>query len=108
MKITLTQQEIEQAVREFVSKGMTFNGNTEMVVDFTAGRGDNGLTATIDVPYLGLSSLPNAAASAAPAQTIKAVITETAPAAVEDKPAAVEETPVEVRTGGSIFGSPTN
>lgn len=78
MKIQLSQDEIAQAVRDYVSKGVTLAGNTQMAVDFSMGRGDNGLSATIDVPYMGVSSLPVTPAMTAAAP---AVVPAAAPAA---------------------------
>lgn len=69
MKILLSQNEIEQAVREFVGKGVSLANGAEMTVEFSMGRGDNGLTAAIDVPYMGVSSLPVTAVGINPPTT---------------------------------------
>lgn len=57
MKIQLSQDEIAQAVRDYVSKGVTLSNGNQMSVDFSMGRGENGLSATIDVPYMGVSGI---------------------------------------------------
>ncbi|WKU18322.1 hypothetical protein [Advenella alkanexedens] len=49
MQIQLNQQEIEEAVKDFVVKqGFTIQGR-EVEVTFTAGRGSNGITADIEI-----------------------------------------------------------
>lgn len=57
MKIQLSQDEIAQAVRDYVSQGVTLQNGAQMAVDFSMGRGENGLSATIDVPYMGVSAI---------------------------------------------------
>ena len=48
MLLTLTEKELATAVRGYLrDRGLNFAG--EPVVDFTAGRGSNGLTATVDL-----------------------------------------------------------
>lgn len=56
MQITLNQQEIETAIVEFVSKQITITGQVE--VNLTAGRGANGLSATIDITNLDTTVKP--------------------------------------------------
>jgi hypothetical protein len=49
MQIQLRQSELVQAVRQFIThQGINLDGKS-VDVDFTAGRGDNGMTATINI-----------------------------------------------------------
>lgn len=123
MKIQLSQQEIEQAVREYVGKGITLANGGEMTVDFTAGRGENGITATIDVPYMGVAKLPvtpvtapapapivttqAAAPTTAEAPTVADPVIEREAAPFEGEPAtpAATESPA-ATPGKSLFSSP--
>lgn len=49
MQIQLNQQEIEEAVTDFVAKQGFDLTRKEVTVAFTAGRGSNGITADIDI-----------------------------------------------------------
>lgn len=49
MQIQLNQQEIEEAVTDFVAKQGFDLTCKEVTVAFTAGRGSNGITADIDI-----------------------------------------------------------
>lgn len=49
MQIILTQDELELAAKNFVLGQLNVAENQEISVDFTAGRGANGVTATIDI-----------------------------------------------------------
>jgi len=49
MRITLNQEEIHEAVHAYVRTQINLAENQEVSIDFTAGRGEKGLTATIDV-----------------------------------------------------------
>lgn len=49
MQIQLNQQEIEEAVTDFVAKQGFDLTSKEVTVAFTAGRGSNGITADIDI-----------------------------------------------------------
>lgn len=70
MKLTLNQEEIEVALKQYVGNNVSFKAGSDISIEFTAGRGANGLTAEIDIPYLGVSSIP--AAAAQPAVTKRA------------------------------------
>jgi len=49
MQITLNDQEINQAILVYLrSQGFTFPGPDDVTINFTAGRGGNGNTATIE------------------------------------------------------------
>ena len=77
MLLTLTEKELATAVRGYLrDRGLNFAG--EPVVDFTAGRGSNGLTATVDLDTETLAVL----AETVNAKPVKAAPTE-APAALK-------------------------
>lgn len=78
MKLIITQPEIESIVRAHVENTVQLREGAEMKIDFTATRSDDGITATIDIPYLGLGGIPaiaqqqaDAAAASAPAGPTK-------------------------------------
>ena len=93
MLLTLTEKELATAVRGYLrDRGLNFAG--EPVVDFTAGRGSNGLTATVDLDT----------------ETM-AVLAETISRKVEEKPtekpvkAAPTEAPAELKRDAHVkFG----
>ena len=49
MKITLDQVEIEDAVRDYVMSQVSVKDGQRIEMDFTAGRGANGLTVDINI-----------------------------------------------------------
>lgn len=57
MKLTLTQIEIEEALKQYVFATISIKDGTDIKIDFTAGRGEKGLTAEIDINYLGVKSI---------------------------------------------------
>ncbi len=105
MKLTLTQRDIEAAIKAYVNSLLTMNSGTDMEIAFTATRGTDGLIAEIDINYMGLTSLntetpapqpaSNRSAPAAPRASRKAsesstseadeASTETQEAEMEDK-----------------------
>lgn len=86
MKITLDQTEIETAVRNYVNEQVSVKEGQRIDIDFTAGRGANGLTATVDI-------VSNGTAKAAAPKTAPATDTTAKPeAAAPNQEAAV--TPV--------------
>lgn len=90
MKITLNQTEIEAAIKAYVLAEVSVREGVDLTVDFTATRGSDGIMATIDIPYMGVTSMD--LSRAAPETT-------SAPRATQPKPAKASK-PV---TGG-IFG----
>lgn len=128
MKLILTQKDIEAAVRAHVSSMLTMNDGTEMEIAFTATRGADGITAEIDINYLGLAGIreiaedkPAPAPAPAPAAAPRANKTAPAPAAEptppeeaasedqapfeEAEPAPAKETAAKGDKGPSLFGS---
>lgn len=49
MKITLIQEEIHEAVEAYVRSQINIAVNQKVAISFTAGRGENGLTAELDI-----------------------------------------------------------
>ena len=49
MKLTLDQNEIEQAIIAYARNCITLAEGTSITVDMTAGRGPNGFSATLDI-----------------------------------------------------------
>lgn len=58
MQITLTQDEIQEAVVAFVRGQITIAENQQIEVDFTAGRSPNGLTATLQISTVAAAPVP--------------------------------------------------
>lgn len=96
MKIIITQPEIEAAIRTHILATVQMADGSDMKVDFAATRGEDGITATIDIPYAGVTSLsldsgvPRAPDAAAPGPV------------VTPKPASVPRTK---KAPASIFGA---
>ena len=81
MLLTLTEKELATAVRGYLrDRGLNFAG--EPVVDFTAGRGSNGLTATVDLDTETLAVLAETVNTRSIEKPAKAAPTE-APAALK-------------------------
>ena len=75
MLLTLTEKELASAVRGYLrDRGLNFAG--EPAVDFTAGRGSNGLTATVDLDTESLAVLADAITEKAPEKPVKTSPTE--------------------------------
>ncbi len=49
MQVSLDQTEIELAIRDYVRTIINIPEDREIGIDFTAGRGSNGLTAALDI-----------------------------------------------------------
>lgn len=49
MQITLNQEEIVDAIEDYVRSQITIADNQKIDIDFKAGRGDNGVSATLDI-----------------------------------------------------------
>lgn len=81
MKLILTQAEIEQILRDHILQTVTLVNGSDFTIDFVATRGDAGVTATVDIPYLGLASLPAITAEAEPTPAPAAPVKRAAPIA---------------------------
>lgn len=58
MKLILTQPEIEAILRAHVNATVQLTSGSDYNIEFTATRSDSGMTATIDIPYMGVASIP--------------------------------------------------
>lgn len=73
MKLTITQSEIEQIVRAHLTNHtFRLREDSDIEITFSATRGEDGITATIDIPYLGLAGIPEIAEAAPPAASEQA------------------------------------
>lgn len=90
MKFTLNQNEIEQALRNYVGTLFTINEGAEMSIDIKNTRGADGVTAEIDVALVG-SVVVQPAVVEQKAQVVKA-----------EKPAKTQT------TAGAVAGAATN
>ena len=58
MQINLNETEITEAVDAYVRTQIAIKGNQNISVEFTAGRGANGLTAALEITSAGLTQTP--------------------------------------------------
>lgn len=79
MQVTLTQPEIEQALKNFINEQINIKEGMEINIDIRATRGADGTTAIIDI-------VPAGSNTQAPAAPVKAVKAETKPAVKEETP----------------------
>jgi hypothetical protein len=86
MQITINQAEIEEAIRDFVTKKLTVNAGQRIDIDLKATRGDEGYTAIIDI----VDAEPVTSTGIAQvAAEVKAERTPAAPAPKAERPKAV-------------------
>lgn len=57
MKIIITEPELTQIVRNHVLSTVSMQDGRDIQIDFSATRGADGVTATIDIPYTGVAAL---------------------------------------------------
>lgn len=57
MKLQLSQEEVVEAIKRYVGGLFVLSEDADMSVEFTAGRGDKGMSAEIDIRYLGVKSI---------------------------------------------------
>lgn len=84
MKITLNQEEIHQAVEAYVRSQINIAQNQEVAIDFTAGRGPDGLTATLDIRTIQVAAPVVAPVAVAAAQPTRRAMPARAPAAATE------------------------
>ena len=72
MKLILTQPEIEAILRKHINENVTLASGNDFAIDFVATRSGDGTTATIDIPYLGVTTIPGIAAEAAATKAAEA------------------------------------
>ena len=106
MKLIITQPEIEAIVRAHVESTVQLREGAEMKIDFTATRSDDGITATIDIPYLGVAGIP-AIADAVAAKDASAAAPANAPKPRAARAAAAAPKPVAAANAGSLLGAGT-
>lgn len=92
MQIILVQQEVEQALRDYVASRLTLVEGTQFEIDLAATRGANGITATINLVSPGAAAAP--AAKTAVASTSTATVRRSTPEA----PTKAQETTAVVQT----------
>lgn len=106
MKLIITQPEIESIVRAHVLNTVQLREGADVKIDFTATRGEDGIVATIDIPYMGLGGIP-AIAEANAAAAAEAAVDPPAPLpAMTGKPAAAPKRATKANAG-SILGGGT-
>lgn len=99
MQISLRQVEIEKAIVDYIAdQGITI-GNKEITVAFTAGRGDAGISASINIEPMGsklITEVENTASQyiPVPAPELVGALAETE----EDKPVKAS-----AKTVGGLF-----
>ena len=106
MKLIITQPEIEAIVRAHVESTVQLREGAEMKIDFTATRSDDGITATIDIPYLGVAGIP-AIADAIAAKDASAPAPANAPKPRAARAAAASGKPAQGTNAGSLLGAGT-
>lgn len=96
MQITLNQDEIHEAVTNYINSQVNLADDQDISIDFTAGRGANGLSATIDIRSRGSikakaapkpAAAPVAKTEEPKEDTVTAEVEETAEEVKEEKPA---------------------
>ena len=99
MKIIITEPELTQIVRNHVLSTVQLHNGANIQIDFSATRGADGVTASIDIPYVGVTGLDLSpqtpqykSEEAIPPGTVKAekvektTKTKAAPSTTEDAP----------------------
>jgi hypothetical protein len=98
MKLIFTQPEIEQILRAHVNANVTLATGSDYTIDFVATRSDDGITATIEIPYMSVTSFPAIANAAGPTPVTPVVTAATATVAKT----AAKQTPK--KSASSILG----
>jgi hypothetical protein len=102
VQIMIVQDEIEEAIRDFVKKKLTVNSGQKITVDLRATRGDEGYTAMIDIvdetapvqepaPQASAPAAKPAPKTERPKAVTKAELPKAAPAKAEPEVVAAEE-----------------
>lgn len=86
MKLTLTENEIDEALTQYVFNTISLREGTEINISYTAGRGERGLTAEIDINYLNVEGI-NLKSSEEREQTVETDVATEAPSVAEETPA---------------------
>lgn len=64
MKLILTQSDLEEALRRYVGGMLTLAEGTKMDIEFKATRGENGMSAEVDINYLNVNRIAGIADTA--------------------------------------------
>lgn len=92
MQIIIKQIEIEVAVKNYIAGlGINLNGK-DVEVSFTAGRGEVGLSASLDIVEAGSSAMP--APTLTPVKNVQEAPAEAKATPPTQKPVQVSRTPV--------------
>lgn len=86
MKLTLTENEIDEALTQYVFNTISLREGTEINISYTAGRGERGLTAEIDINYLSVEGI-NLKPSENRVQTVDDDVAAKSSSAAEETPA---------------------
>lgn len=94
MKLILTQQEIDAVLRAHILATVQIREGSDISLDFSATRGPEGITVTVDIPYMGVTSLPeviagNTASAKAATATSEEVTSAAAAPATRGRPSKV-------------------
>lgn len=107
MKLIITQPELEAIVRAHLNENFQLKNGAEIKIAFTATRGDDGITVTADIPYMGVTQLDLSSSAAVTGVGDSATKTSTAdtgaPAAAKGPAAAVAKAAAKPK--GGIFGN---
>ena len=87
MQITLVQNEIEQAIKDFVRSQINIKEGMEIIIDLKATRGADGATANIDIVPATATATPVAVKPVVRAVVKEAVVQPRQEAQVEEPPA---------------------
>ena len=99
MQIILVQQEVEQALRDYVASRLTLVEGTCFEIDLAATRGVNGITATINLVQPGQAQAATQAAVAASAASRKST---------PEAPAKAQETAVTAQPDPNVPETPAD
>jgi hypothetical protein len=90
MKIIITEPELTQIVRSHVLSTVQLQNGSDISIDFSATRGADGITASIDIPYVGMRALDLDAVKLVKGEDKPPQTAPTKPATATKKPAAAQ------------------
>ena len=93
MQIILVQQEVEQALRDYVASRLTLVEGTSFEIDLAATRGVNGITATINLVQPGQAQAQAATQAAVAAPAVSRKSTPEAPAKAQEATVTAQQDP---------------
>ena len=104
MQIILVQQEVEQALRDYVARRLTLVEGTTFEVDLAATRGANGFTATINLVQPSQNVTQAAAITQATSRTLPAPTGNRK--STPEAPTKTQETPVTAQPDPNVSETP--